>query len=113
MNIYTPLEGVIPWVIQASILAGILLLGCGLLVRRQLAAADGGIIPDEGISLRNLFEVLVESLAGIAEDRLGSEWRKYFPIVASIFFFILEMSSIFWVLPPPNPTLPMKKCMHY
>ena len=98
MNIYMPLADTIPWVIQASLLAGALLIGSGLLVRRQLAAADGGIIPDEGISLRNLFEVLIESLAGIAEDRLGSEWRKYFPIVASIFFFIL-FANLMGLLP--------------
>jgi F-type H+-transporting ATPase subunit a len=98
VNIYTPLEGLIPWVIQASILAGILLVGCGWLVRHQLVQADGGIIPDEGLTLRNLFEVLVESLAGIAEDRLGPEWRKYFPVVASIFFFIL-IANLMGLLP--------------
>jgi F-type H+-transporting ATPase subunit a len=98
VNIYTPLEGAIPWVIQASLLASVLLIGCGLLVRRQLAQAGGGIIPDEGLSLRNVFEVLVESLSGIAEDRLGPEWRKYFPIVASIFFFIL-FANLMGLLP--------------
>jgi len=98
VNIYTPLEGMIPWVIQASVLAAVLLIGCGLMIRRQLAAAHGGIIPDEGISIRNTFEVLIESLAGIARDQLGPEWRKYFPVVASIFFFIL-VANLMGLLP--------------
>jgi F-type H+-transporting ATPase subunit a len=89
VNIYTPLENVIPWVIQAAVLAAVLLLASGFMIRRQLAAADGGIIPDQGISLRNLFEVVVEMLARIAEEQMGPDWRKYFPVVGSIFFFIL------------------------
>jgi len=98
VNIYQPLDGVIPWVIQAAILAVIVLFACAWLVRRQLAQAGGGIIPDEGLSLRNLFEVLVEALAGITEDRIGPEWRKYFPFIASLFFFIL-VSNLMGLLP--------------
>ena len=67
-------------------------------IRRQLAQAGGGIIPDEGLSIRNLFEVLVEALAGICEERLGSDWRKYFPIVATLFFFIL-VGNLMGLLP--------------
>jgi F-type H+-transporting ATPase subunit a len=48
--------------------------------------------------LRTVFVVLVESLAGIAEDRLGPDWRRYFPIVASIFFFIL-FANLMGLLP--------------
>jgi F-type H+-transporting ATPase subunit a len=91
VTIYTPLEGSIglSWVIQASILAGFLLVVGGLLIRRQLAAAGGGVVPDEGMSLRNIVEVIVEMLANLAQDRIGPDWRKYFPIVGTMFFFIL------------------------
>ena len=100
MNIYTPLEGAISlhWVIQASLLAGFLLVAGGLVIRRQIARADGGVVPDEGFSLRNIVEVLVEMLANLAEDRIGPDWRKYFPIVATLFFFIL-ISNLMGLLP--------------
>jgi len=98
VNIYHPLDGVIPWVIQASILAALILLTCGWLIRRQIAAAGGGLVPDEGLSVRNVFEVLIESLAGLMRDQLGDEWRKYFPVVATIFFFIL-VSNLMGLLP--------------
>ena len=89
MNIYAPLSGSIPWVIQASLLGAFLLLACGFLIRRQIAQAGGGVVPDEGMSLRNAVEVIVEMLGNLAQDRMGPEWRKYFPIVGTMFLFIL------------------------
>ncbi|HXV37241.1 MAG TPA: F0F1 ATP synthase subunit A [Myxococcota bacterium] len=94
MNIYTPLDSLIPWVIQAALLAALLMLAAGLLIRRRLAAAGGGLVPDEGITLRNCFEVIVESLASLARDRMGDDWRRYFPIVGTMFAFILVSNLI-------------------
>jgi F-type H+-transporting ATPase subunit a len=89
VNIYTPLQGSIPWVIQASLLGGALLLVTGLLVRRRIAQTGGGVVPDEGLSLRNVVEVLVEMLGNLTRDRVGPDWRKYFPIIGTMFLFIL------------------------
>ncbi len=98
MNIYTPLATAVPWVVQAAILAGILMLAAGWLIRRRIAVENGGLVPDEGITLRNCFEVLVEALAGLAHDRIGDEWRKFFPIVGTMFVFIL-FSNLIGLLP--------------
>lgn len=88
----------VPWVVQATLLAGALLLGAGLLVRRRLASADGGVVPDEGVTVRNLVEVLVEWLAGLARDRMGPDYRRYFPLVGTMFFFIL-ISNLMGLVP--------------
>jgi F-type H+-transporting ATPase subunit a len=88
----------VPWVIQAALLAGALLLFAGVLVRRRLAEPTGGVVPDEGITVRNLVEVIVEWLGGMAEDRMGPEWRKYFPLVGTMFFFIL-LSNLMGLVP--------------
>jgi len=98
VNIYTPLDGTIPWVIQAAILAGLLMLTGGLLVRRRAAAAGGGVLPDEGVTVRNIIEVLVEMLANLARDRIGPDWRRFFPIVGTMFLFIL-VSNLIGLLP--------------
>jgi len=98
VNIYTPLEPLVPWVIQAAILAGILMLAAGMLIRRRIAGAHGGLVPDEGVTLRNCFEVIVEALANLARDRMGEDWRKYFPIVGTMFVFIL-FSNLIGLLP--------------
>jgi F-type H+-transporting ATPase subunit a len=96
--IFHYLDGAIPWVIQASLLAGLLLVAGGLLVRRRVATADGGVLPDEGITVRNVLEVLVEWLAGMARDRMGPQWRKYFPLVGTMFLFIL-VSNLMGLVP--------------
>ncbi len=94
MNIYTPLDPVIPWVVQAAILAGLLMIAAGFQIRRTIAANGGGLVPDEGITLRNCCEVLVEVLANLARDQMGEDWRKYFPIVGTMFLFILLSNLI-------------------
>jgi F-type H+-transporting ATPase subunit a len=84
----------IPWMIWASLLVAAILLGSGLLVRSRLAAAGGGIVPDEGLTVRNAIEVLTEMLAGLAEQNMGTKWRTYFPFVATLFFFVLIANLI-------------------
>jgi len=88
----------ISWVVQAALLAAALLILASVLVRRRLAATGGGVIPDEGITLRNVFEVIVEGLSGLAAQTIGPEWRKYFPLIGSIFFFIL-LSNLLGLIP--------------
>ncbi len=77
--------------------AGLILVG-GLLVRRQLAVANGGVIPDEGFSLRNVMELLTDMLVGLARDNMGPKWRSYFPLIGTIFFFVL-FSNLFGLVP--------------
>ncbi len=98
MNIYGPLESAIPWVIQAALLSGILMLLGGVLIRRKLAAEGGGVVPDEGVTLRNMLEVIVQALGDMARDLIGPEWRKYFPIVGTMFIFIL-VSNLLGLIP--------------
>lgn len=88
----------VPWVIQATLFAGLLLIVAGLLIKRRVADPQGGIVPDEGVTVRNICEILVEWLSGLASDRMGEDWRKYFPIVGTIFFFIL-ISNMLGLIP--------------
>ena len=98
MNAYGFLEDHIPWVVQASLLAAALIFAAGLAVRRQIAAANGGVLPDQGVTLRNALEVVVEGLSGLARDTMGEEWRRYFPVVGTIFVFIL-ISNLMGLVP--------------
>jgi F-type H+-transporting ATPase subunit a len=103
-NIYQPLEGAIPVVVQGTLLTGFLLVLGGFLLRRRIAATGGGLVPDEGFSLRNILEVLVELIANLAKDRIGPDWRKYFPIVGTMFFFILVANLLGLVPGVGGPT---------
>ena len=62
MSIFSPLDHAgFSWVLQAALLSVSLLILASFAVRRRLAGADRGVVPDQGISIRNVFEVLVES----------------------------------------------------
>jgi F-type H+-transporting ATPase subunit a len=100
VNLFRSLEHAthVPWVIWSSLFAAALLLGSGVLVRSRLAAANGGLVPDAGFSLRNVLELLVEMLKGLAEQNMGPHWRKYFPLIGAIFFFIL-ISNLLGLIP--------------
>ena len=106
MTIYQPLEEVIPWVVQAALLASGLLVMTGFVVRRQIAAANGGVIPDEGVTIRNVMEMVLDGLSGLARDTMGDEWRTYFPIVATLFVFVL-FSNVMGLVPGVGDFLPV------
>jgi F-type H+-transporting ATPase subunit a len=100
VSIYSFLEHefAIPWVLQSVALAGCILVAAGVTVRRQLVAGDRGILPDEGVSVRNVLELLVAWLADLARSVMGDEYRRYFPIVGTIFFFVL-VSNLMGLVP--------------
>ncbi len=98
--IFEHLEQIIhvPWVFQSSLVAAVLLVWAGVAVRRRLADPGGGVLPDEGITVRNVVEVTIEWLSGMASDRMGADWRRYFPLVGTMFFFIL-VSNLMGIVP--------------
>ena len=50
----------VEWVFLASFVSIAILMLAGVLVRRSLADGSRGVLPDEGISTRNVVEVVVE-----------------------------------------------------
>ncbi|MEE3328011.1 MAG: FoF1 ATP synthase subunit a [Myxococcota bacterium] len=89
MNLYNVLGNQIAPVYQATALVLLILLAGGLVVRNRLADGEAGLLPDEGFSIRNIFEVLVEMIADQGRSIIGEHYRSYFPLVGSIFFFVL------------------------
>jgi F-type H+-transporting ATPase subunit a len=77
------------WIYLSAAFATLLLLLAGLSVRRAVSGDGAGVIPEEGLSIRNVFEVLIEFLGDLGETTIGPEWRRYFPVVGTIFFFVL------------------------
>lgn len=99
MSIYEPLEHAgLDWVIQAALLAVGLLLFAAWSVRRSLATSGGGVLPDHGITLRNCIEAILEGLANLAHQIIGPDYKRFVPLVASIFFFIL-VSNLMGLIP--------------
>ena len=68
MTIYSFLhERGIDEVYQATVVAVFWLVLGGFVIRKRVTAAGGGVLPDEGVSVRNILEVIV----GIMTDAVG------------------------------------------
>ena len=71
---------------------------------RAAAGAEGAIVPDEGLTARNVFELLVESITSMAESVIGHGSKPYVPILSCFFIFIL-FSNLLGLVPgflPPT-----------
>ena len=70
MNLFSSLEHAtqIPWVFSSALFATLLLILIGLRVKSAVAQG-GGVVPEEGLSTRNVLKVIVEMLAVAPADR--------------------------------------------
>ena len=88
----------IEWFFVSALFAAGLLILAALSVRRAVSDEHSGVMPDEGITIRNVVEVIIEALGDLGETTIGPEWRRYFPIVGTIFFFVL-ISNLLSLIP--------------
>ena len=95
--------GRIPEVLIGTwIVMGILLV-FGFLARAALASAADPVIPDEGISLRSIAEMIVETLDGFVYQVTEVHgYRAMVPFFGCIFMFIL-FSNFFGLIPGMEP----------
>ena len=95
--------GRIPEVLIGTwIVMGILIV-FGFIARASLAAASDPLIPDEGMSIRSVCEMIVEwldSFVGEVTEMHGS--RAMVPFFGSIFMFIL-FANFFGLIPGMEP----------
>lgn len=52
------------------------------------------VIPEPRFTIRNLFELILGFLSTLAKDIIGHEYKKYLPLLASCFLFILFMNLL-------------------
>jgi F0F1-type ATP synthase membrane subunit a len=106
MSIYAPLEHLgIPVVLQSALLAAALLLATSAVVRRHLGTlSDNGLVPDSGITIRNLLELGVGTLADLARDVIGDDYRRFMGLLLTLFTFVLVSN---FLAPGRGPRFPL------
>ena len=87
----------LPDKIATSGLVAVLLVVFALSVRRRLVVTESAIAPEDGITRRNLAEVLVEAISGLAEGVIGHGAERYVPLLGTFFVFILVCNLIGFV----------------
>ena len=85
-----------------ALLVMTLLLVLACLARRSLSQSADPVVPEEGVSVRNVFELLVELVVGLSDGIIGLKGRKYVHLFGSFFIFILT-ANLFGLLPGFSP----------
>ena len=94
----------LPAPLATAALVAALLLIFALSVRRKLAATESALIPDEGVTGRNIAEVFVEMIRDLAEGVIGHHSERYVPLLATFFGFVL-LANLLGLVPgfaPPT-----------
>ena len=79
----------------------------GSMARLALSRAQNPIIPDEGLSVRNILELVISLIVMVSDGIAGKKGRKYIPLFGSFFCFIL-ISNLSGLVPgfsPPTSNL--------
>lgn len=70
--------------------------------RKALGAGDAAAVPAGTISLKAFFEMVTEFIAGLVDMVIGHGGRKYLPMFASFFVFVL-INNLIGVIPGMAP----------
>lgn len=82
-----------------ALLVGFGLIGVGRIARARVGAApENHIVPSERFGLFELFDLMIESFIKFQDSIIGVENRKFFPLCASVFFFLF-FSNIIGLIP--------------
>jgi len=94
----------IPEHVATAVLVALLLLLFALRVRPKLANTEAALQPEHGVSARNIAEVVVEFVSGLAQGVIGHDYERCVPLLAAFFVFIL-LSNLIGLVPgfvPPT-----------
>jgi F-type H+-transporting ATPase subunit a len=71
---------------------GLFIMGILLILALRARSAlqqDAAVVPDETLTARNVYELLVEAMGGLSDTVIGHGAERYVPLMASFFIFIL------------------------
>jgi F-type H+-transporting ATPase subunit a len=91
----------LPDAIATSLLVATLLILFALAARARLASANA-VEPEDGVTVRNVAEMFVEAMQGLAEGVIGHGSEKYVPLLATFFIFIL-VANLLGLVPGFSP----------
>ena len=70
--------------------------------KKALGQGEVSIVPAERLSIKGIFELLTEFIVGLVDMVIGEHGRKYVPMFAAIFTFVL-VNNLVGTLPGMTP----------
>jgi F-type H+-transporting ATPase subunit a len=93
--------------IDSAVVVGTLFVFALLVVaaahaRRALVNRETALVPEEKVSLRNTFEIVIEAILFLMNDIIGHNARRFLPLIGSIAFFVL-VGNLLGLIPGFSP----------
>ena len=95
--------------VATAAMVSLLLALLAIVVSRRVAKLGQSVDPEEGLTVRNVAEVLVDGMRRMAEGVLGHDHERYVPLLAAFFVYILTC-NLLGLVPgflPPTGHFPM------
>ncbi len=95
----------LPEHVATSLVILVLLALAGRVVKGAIGSSSNPLVPDSRLSLRNIFEIIIEGALGVLKGILGEQAVNYLPLVGTLFIFILTCNLLGLVpgfLPPTS-----------
>jgi F-type H+-transporting ATPase subunit a len=70
--------------------------------KKALGTGDAAVVPADRFSLKGFFELITEFIAGLVDMVIGEDGRRYLPMFASFFTFVL-INNLVGVIPGMAP----------
>jgi F-type H+-transporting ATPase subunit a len=93
--------------IAGGLLVLLLVSAVGIYFKSSIQKSGDDIKPSSRFSLRVLIEAILDMLYGLTKDQCGDGFRRFLPILAGIFFFILfsNLTGLIPGFPPPTESM--------
>jgi len=91
-----------PAVIVGTLFVFALLLLAASRARRTLLDHETALVPEEKVSLRNVFEIVIEAILFLMNDIIGHNARRFLPLIGSIALFVL-VGNLLGLIPGFSP----------
>lgn len=89
--------------VATLIVTGVLLIALALVGRVALGTGSARVAPASRFGFKGLFEALTEFVAGMSQEVIGEEGRKFVPMFAALFMTVF-VGNIFGLLPGWTPS---------
>lgn len=76
-------------VVIAALVTLVLTIMIGLKYKGEVERSKDNVVPDGKVSLRNGIEAILDFLYDLANNVIGHEGKRFFPLLACVFLFIL------------------------
>lgn len=91
--------------IFTTLFVSAILLFITLKINHAVHTSTTPLIPKEGITFQNFFEVVIQVALGIMKDIIGPHAERYFPLIGALFVYILFCNLLGMIpgfLPPTS-----------